>query len=185
MSGSAGRCSILSCFLLVLLPPSLHSQTAVDTAPPVRVRLLTQLEPTLWRKGQLVMLSSDSVAIRFDSGGGTLSLALNQVTRLEQSRGTRRRTGTGAGVGLGIGLALGLGLGVATAASDCFGCEDGGAGTFFAAGMILGGLGAGLGAMIGTMSVTEDWKPIAAASPPRLTLRPAADRWQVGVQVGF
>lgn len=183
MAWSAARVVVLITVLSV--PPALPlaAQYAPGPEPGSRVRVRTTQEPALWRRGLVVTVTPDSMAIDLEGAGGTITVPLSGIEHLETSTGHRRLTADGAGVGFGIGLALGLVLGVAVASSDCFGCEDAGAGSFIGAGLVLGGLGAGVGAIVGSTMTSERWQ---AGGPPAPRGGGAASRgYRLGFQLAF
>lgn len=125
-----------------------------------------------WQQGTLAMLSPDSAAIVVMTD--TLRFGRDTLGRFEWSRGVHPRTGKGALLGLGIGAGAGLLLGLAASAEDCTGfCSEPTGGEIFAVAAILGGIGAGTGAVIGSFSRGESWQRVSpgrgrpsGASPP-------------------
>jgi len=65
-------------------------------------------------------------------------------------------------VGAGIGVGAGLAIGIAASTEECtgLGCPPTGAGVTAGLALIFGGVGAGLGALIGSMSHVERWEQV-------------------------
>ena len=91
-----------------------------QAGPSVVIGATVRAKPTgsgaQWAQGELVAMTSDSVAIRLRQNNDTVTLV---------SHGRHAQTGKGALLGLGIGAGAGLLVGlVADAAYDCTGfCE--------------------------------------------------------------
>lgn len=131
-----------------------------------RVRLRTEPQASKWIVGTFLSWHADSIRIRPDSRPDPESFPVGSISRLEVSRGQRSNAGKGATTGLLVGAGTGLALGIAAAAEGCEGdCyfEVEPHHVLVVMGM-LGAVGAGIGALIGTASRSERWKPV---SPPR------------------
>jgi hypothetical protein len=135
-----------------------------------RVRLQTATTPGSWTRGVLTSADSSSVSLVPEDapvlGENRLSLATESLSRLELRTGSKRHWL----VGLLAGAALGAVVG-ATAEIDPDTCDSYYSSTFcsrgqaYAAGiLIMGGIGAGVGALV----KTDRWMPVAidALGPP-------------------
>jgi hypothetical protein len=131
-------------------PAGLGAQVDDPLTPGARVRVKRPDLGSKWQQGTLVILSPDSATMALAGGIDTLRFSRDTLGRFEWSRGVRARTGKGALLGLGIGAGAGLLLGVAASAEDCTGfCPaEVGPGEITAVAAILGGIGAGVGALI-------------------------------------
>lgn len=170
-------------FLSVSAPHLAVSQVTDSSPSVIRARLRTTQDPASWRRGTLIRNDADSVVIALE-GGGTITLPRKSVAQVQTSNGRRSRVGAGAGLGFGIGVVLGLGAGAA-ASNSCYGCDRGGGATFVGAGLMMGLLGAGIGALIGSAGSSEQWVTAENNTAPRVAELPAPRRWHVGLQVPF
>jgi len=97
-----------------------------------------------------------------------VDLPVDSISSLEVNRGTRSNAGKGALLGGVIGGSFGLAAGIAAASYDCNadpwdwdGCSYWGeAGIIPISTVTFGLLGAGVGALIGTLSRSDQWEPI-------------------------
>jgi len=95
-----------------------------------------------------------------------VSVARSAIKRVEISRGSHSHSGADALIGLGAGALVGGALG-AVAGSDLSNeCaqNDCGHGLVVFGGLLVGALGAGVGAVIGSFSHSERWDSV----PPHL-----------------
>jgi hypothetical protein len=154
--------------LLLLTPAVLPAQEGTPLRPGSRVQVhLADPTPRLVR-GTLVSAEADSVLLLKDGGRDTLAFSTAGVTQVDTTAGRRTRTGHGALLGGGIGAAAGLGLALAATAEGCSGfCTDPSPGEIGAVTLILGGVGAAVGALIGSATHTDRWLP---ASTPRMAI---------------
>lgn len=148
--------------LLAGLPLVGAAQAGPVVAPGARVRVKATGSKAQWVQGELVNLTSDSVSIRVAQGADTVRLSRSAVAQVQISEGIHARTGHGALLGLGIGAGAALLLGVAAAAESCTGfCEISiGPEDVLAVTALLGGVGAGIGALIGAVSHGERWQRV-------------------------
>jgi hypothetical protein len=113
------------------------------------------------RVGMLVSTAADTLFVRHSKKDSTLAIAVPNIARLEVARGTHTRKAKGALIGFLIGGLAGAAIGSAsykptTCGGDGF-CFDFGP-EFGVA--VLGVVGAGVGALIGTIagsSPTDTW----------------------------
>ena len=178
---------IRSCAAAVLVfaavaPPIALSQAAPTLTPGTKVRAKATAAGAQWIQGEFVRMTSDTVFIRDPSAADTLRLATSSLTHFQVSRGLHARTGKGALLGLGIGAGTGLLLGLAASAESCTGfCPvEVGPGEILAAAALLGGVGAAIGALIGSASHGERWQRIDPL-PKAARLRPVRGGIQIGV----
>lgn len=150
-----------------------------------RVRITAPSRSMLEMVGTVQGRTANGLLFRPDEGAGALEVPFESVTRL-QIRRRHSNAGTGALIGGLVGGVLG---GVAGAASGCDAdqwCVGPAGGSLVALGVVLvGGVGAGLGALIGSAIHSEGWRDVRipdAAPPAGLTLLPAAGP---GVRVGW
>jgi hypothetical protein len=126
-------------------------------------------------QGKLTSLSPSAIELLID--GKATSVAASRVREVTE---LRRQTGRGARIGLAAGAGLGLLSGLTV--EDCFGCPGPG-GTAVAGAIVLGGLGAGIGAIIGSGITRERLVYRSGARPPvALSVSPLASPLGTGVR---
>jgi hypothetical protein len=135
------------------------------------------LSPSEWLVGTFLSRDADSIRIQPQAPPQAASIPVHTITRLEISRGRHSKADKGALIG-GIAGA-GAGLFFIPAAAEA--CENSCAVRVPAAiallAGILGGFGAGIGALIGTTSRSERWEPVSLSQlsvlglPDRIGLR--------------
>jgi hypothetical protein len=179
------RCTIAALILALLAPPLALTQDAPTLVPGATVRAKTNGTGGNWIRGELVAMTTDTVFIREAGGDRTVALPTGTLTQLQVSRGIGTRTGKGALLGLGVGAGTGLLLGVATSLEGCEGfCQDVEPGQILVVAVLLGGVGAGIGALIGSTSRGERWQRLEP-SPKALRIQPGAGGIQVGLSLKF
>ena len=187
-AASPTRTAALFLGLLAGLPLAGAAQAGSPLAPGARVRVKAIASQAPWVRGELISLVSDSVSIRVTDGADTVHLPRNTLAQVQVSQGIHARTGHGALLGLGIGAGTGLVLGLAAAAQSCHGarfCEIRiGPEDVLAFTALLGGAGAGIGAMIGAVSHGERWQRVEW---PRVAGRwgPTSRGKMVGITLRF
>jgi len=183
-SGSdAMRRPIAAVLAGLLLLPQLASGQAL--LPGARVRFSHPGEGT--RTGTVVAFTADTLEVRLPDRAEPAHLPLDQVTRLDVSRGMRRQPLTRAGIGLLVGGALGAAGGFAMASDDC-GSPSGCANKTDPA--ILVGLGAGVvGGMLGLLSgaiPSERWERVSLEPRRVSVVAPSTGNGQgVGLRLAF
>lgn len=116
-------------------------------------------------RGTVVAKSADTLALRLDAGGETVSIAWARVSRLELSRGVTRRTLAGLGYGLlgGVGAGALVGVLACKAERNCRSSNNEMNSPQFYA-VVLGVLGGGVGSVIGTVigasTRSERWETV-------------------------
>ena len=121
------------------------------------------------RIGSLVSLDGDSLRYTRWDTSSVVAVPLESVARLERSIGRRSNTGRGATLGALIGGGFGLFLGIA-ASTDNSGWWEVGPEEIAAATAVAGVAGAGLGAVIGSLSKRDRWEPVTLT--PRVARNP-------------
>jgi hypothetical protein len=136
---------------------AMQAKTPLHVGGKVRYKL--DAPRAAWRQGELTGLDSDTLRLVSRDGGGD-AVATPRIRALQVSSGRRSNTGRGAMIGGIVGATLGLGLGIAASSDNCTGfcpAPDIGAREVVAATAILGGIGAGIGALIGATSQRDRW----------------------------
>jgi len=168
---------MLACPLLV------SGQTV---APGARVRFSTPGEDR--RTGTLVALTPDTLEVRVEGRASSTRLPLDQITRLDVSRGREQHLMSRAGLGFVLGAGLGA-LGTAAVQSGChpsgdqfcFGTGDGA----LIGGIFYGAVGGVVGLIAGAIP-SESWEKVSL-EPRRITVvAPSSNgRHGVGLRVAF
>ena len=168
--------------LAVLVAGPLFAQTArVEPGTPLRVSAGGH---TL--AGELLRWNADSLVLRLDEGGSPVDPRPERafdaagLGRVEALLPRSRARGAGRGALWG-GLVGGLIGGVALAADDCytnsaFLCPSSRMEGFLIGGAVIGGLGAGVGALIGVLAPGERWTPVSQGSTIAVAPREATQR---------
>jgi hypothetical protein len=152
-----------------------------------RVRLQLQTGGGQWTKGTLVSADSASVAIVPEDapplGTNQLRLPTSSVARFELKTGSKRRWLPGLIAGVAVGVALGFAFEVDPVAcryDNNYFCSRGAA--VAGGGVVMGVLGAGIGALV----KTERWTPMSldALAPPTPRVSGVAPRLRVLPQGG-
>ena len=144
--------------LFVATSSPLAAQEA-PVEPGARVRVKAPpLQPD-WVRGTVVGWESGSLLLEPEKPDGDtpLTLARDQITRLDVHRGSKSRALLGAGIGFGVGVALGF---AACAGSGGSPCRSEGEGSPAGFALVLGGVGAGLGALVGLLFRTDRWEAV-------------------------
>ncbi|HKP15702.1 MAG TPA: hypothetical protein VJT85_06545 [Gemmatimonadaceae bacterium] len=173
-------------FLLVVvfLVPQLVSGQSIQAGS--RVRVTHPGEGT--RTGTVVALTADTLDVLLEGRSAAAHLPLEQVTRLDVSRGMEhhvlRRSGIGFLVGAGLGAVTG-----AIAESDCstakeFICLGAGGGALLG-GIALGAVGGVVGLVAG-LAPSERWERVTV-QPRRVSLvSPSRSHGRgVGLKIAF
>lgn len=165
----------------------------------VASRAMAQEPVPVVDSGARVRLSTDSGTIvgslvRADSAGFWISTELSpqqvfvsrgSVKRLEVGLGTRSHAGQGALAGLFIGAGVGVIAGVAEGSdppNSLIGFSAGDKAAIL--GLTLGGVGAALGALIGSGVTEDDWHEYRP-SDVHVTLRPELRGVGLGMSLSF
>jgi hypothetical protein len=146
--------------------------------------------------GEVVARSSDTLSVNYWEPifrtWEAKELPISSINSLEVNRGSRSNAGKGAVLGGLIGGGFGLAAGIAAASYDCTadswywnGCWYwGGAEVIPLSTATFGLLGAGVGALIGALTRTDQWEPIPL---DRLHVRisPTSGGMALAFSVGF
>jgi hypothetical protein len=124
-----------------------------------RIRITTDVRSPKPMVGTLVSADSDSLRLTSAKDQRLLTVPTRSVVRLQMSRGQRTSTGRGALIGALAGGVTALVLGVAASTENDSWVEVGGPEIAAAMG-ILGLAGAGIGALIGSVSHHEHWDSV-------------------------
>ncbi len=152
----------------------LHAQSALRSGQ--RVRITSSHYRLDSEVGHVISSTTDSLIVQLDRvrTEQTLALSLAALDRVDVSRGTRHRTQRGALIGLGVGAAVGLVVGFATyeecnpiperPLSDlvCFMAPTSAAEQGVLGAATVGFIGAGIGAIVGSVIRWDKWEQIPA-----------------------
>lgn len=164
-------------FLLMVLCvagwDSLSAQEA-PVGPGTRVRVQAPPSQTKWVRGTVSAWADGSLVLQPEDpqDASPLTLAWDQITRLEVHRGRKSAAGKGALIGLVGGAVAGFGLALIACEGWTEDCIDYGVGTIAIAVLTVpvgAAGGAAIGAVIGRIVGTDRW------------VRVATDRIQVSV----
>jgi hypothetical protein len=152
----------------------------------VRVRALdgrTLVGTVLASDAEHVTLQFDRVSIQDDPQ--VLTIHSSDIQRIDLSVGSHRNAGKGFLIGTGIGLVGGLTLG-AIAAHGCSGDDPCGL-ALIVVPMFTAPIGAVVGTLVGVVSKTDVWKPMALADHRvSLNIAPTPGHgWRGGLSVSF
>jgi hypothetical protein len=147
--------SIPTLLFLALLPLAAKAITpAADyVRPGARVRITLAGSSQARFVGTLASQDADSLRIVPDGSDQTFGVSLTAVKTYEVSRERHSNAGRGAGIGLLLFAPLGI---IGGATCDCG--KPGSAAIML--GMITGGLGAALGAVIGSTASHDVWESV-------------------------
>lgn len=154
--------------LVLLLPVAGQAQWAPLTTG-ARVRVTSPTDDLRRHVTIVTEVRGDSIVLAGRTGLRTI--ALNDVTALDVSTGTRTQVMRFAVTGLGAGAILGGILGAATYEGPDFIVGSAAeAGALF--GVFFGGIGMVAGGVVGAMSRTDRWQP--AGVPVRAAITPSS-----------
>ena len=174
-TGGRMRVSVLVLTALsFVLPAATNAQaTPVVLAPNTRIRF-TVAPDSAAVVARVVAQHGDSIWVRPERTGDTLSLRASSLARLDVSRGKETHARHAAGVGFLIGAVSGGIFGYATG-EDCHPtdwiCFPRGE-TATAGALMFGLLGAGAGAIVGWVMPVERWNHILPPAAGRFTIGP-------------
>ena len=189
--------------LCVTLPPALVAQ--IEDLAQLRVRITSARYGLDRQIGSVVFATADSLKVEVERlrtehfrqrlVRDTLALSLDELDRLEVSRKSGRRTGRGALIGVGVGSVAGLALGLATwkechpepngffTGLDCMYHPGSAIEQGFMGAAVLGIVGAGIGAIAGSMTHGDKWEEVPRAL--MLMQRLPEGRLGVGLAISF
>ena len=163
--------------------PAYAQGTQLNIAPGTRLRIVSPQIPQEHRVVTVVESSSDTLAFRSDNYPVTRRIAFSDITSIDQSLGRRTHRGRYAFRGFMIGAIGGAVLG-AVAHQECEGfCvfDTSREGDAALVGLVFGGIGAGLGAIIGGFDRSEEWAKMPLAS--RVSIFPSSTGGRIRVSI--
>ena len=122
-----------------------------------RVRVKTLTVPDVWRTGTVESWNRDTLELTAE-GNWSRSIPLPELVSLEISRGSQRNTGKGALAGGIAGATFGAISSIAIALADPF--DGGGFGAYAVFTVGTAAIGAGIGALIGSLVTSERWEEV-------------------------
>jgi hypothetical protein len=145
---------VAACLTVISLSTNLAAQTLDDIRTGARVRAeVPGPKKSRILTGQLVSRTPDTLQLRLDRSDEIVLVPVGQLRRLEVSREQHSGAGRGAKGGFLLGATMGLAAG--------FSCDCGEAGlAAVTLGALLGGLGTGLGALMGSGARVDEWTPV-------------------------
>jgi hypothetical protein len=184
------RTAVWAVGLLILslgLPAPMTGQAVDSLAPGARVRVRLSGHGAGWLQGRFVLLSADSAAIALSETPDSVRFATESAERVELSEGRHSHAGKGALLGLGLGAGTGLILGIAASAEECgeWCVIEVGAGEIAGVTVLLGAVGAGIGALIGSFSHGERWRQVDLHPSEPARLVPVARAGGLGIALRF
>ena len=179
--------ALLTLLLSLALPMAGSSQTLDSLRSGVSIRYRLDQPGAAWTEGTYLGSSADSLRLVHPPHGEPVTVATADLRDFQVSRGRVSRVGHGAALGAAVGGAAGLAVGI-VALSE--GCGKGFPDTCIVtpgeiavgAPLILGAVGAGLGALIGASSHGERWVPVAGVGS-HITLVPYRRAVTIGVSL--
>lgn len=152
-------CAVLLAVLLSVFPAEAATAQIVLPPPGTRVRATTDSGKIV---GHLSGARRDTILVRPEHAAEDREISLQDIRRLEMSRGIQPRTGRGALIGLVSGAVAGAVSGMIVCAGD--NCVNSGEDLTnlvpVALGIGGGVVGAGTGALIGAQFHGEQWRTI-------------------------
>jgi hypothetical protein len=147
-------------------PVSDTAPVAGAVTPGTRVRITRTYDGP--RTGTLVALGPDTALVRWQPGEPVAEVPLVETTRFEVAHGHRRQSLRGAGTGLLVGAVSGFVLGAATytgceGQTNCLDIVGSAEGAGAIGGIVLGGVGVVLGAVVGAFVRSERWRTVPLA----------------------
>jgi hypothetical protein len=130
-----------------------------------RIRVTASNSSPARRTGSFVSLDGDSLRYTAAAADSIVTLPLGSVARLERSTGRHSGAGRGAAIGGLIGGGLGLALGLAASSEENSFYEVGGEDVAVVT-VLLGAVGAGVGALIGSGSKRDRWETVSLTVKP-------------------
>ena len=145
-------------FVVATLSIASRAEERPTLAPGARLRVTaTSMDHRV--VGTVITVDARSVVLRVKGRAEPVVVSYREITAIQRSV-SRRSRGKGALIGAAIGAGIGMALGLATCGDNC-------AITRGAAAAILGGMGAGGGALLGAaVPPGERWKEIPWKQAP-------------------
>ena len=150
--------------LALALPAPGAAQRAAELPVGARVRVYPRgpFEPAA---GVVVRASRDTLWVRHDQHADTAAIALDQLARVDLSRGPQPRARRGAGLGFVAGALAGALWGAASykgcqAPQPCIDFAGSNSASATAGAVVVGAAGAVIGALVGAQVRREGWRPV-------------------------
>lgn len=137
-------------------------------------------------KGTVEGVTGDSLSVRLAGGGPAVSIGLGTQTQIYVFSGRRSSAGRGAAIGAGIGALGGVVMGIGAA-----GCSEGefcivpGGAVVATGALVVGGIGAGIGLIVGAMSHHDTWVRVGSSQTVRPVITPNAYGIGLGLRLSF
>ena len=141
--------------------PALAQTISVQADSGSRVRVSSAILGVGRQVGTIRSLSRDSLVLQ--RGGTTAAIAISDISRIEVSTGRKTHAAAHAGGGLLIGGLVGIAFGALTFEENSLIGPQTRSESAFLAGAVLGGLGAIIG-FVGGSIPSEKWVPATIAS---------------------
>ena len=154
------RLRVITLAVLSVALPAQGEDSLSGLSVGARVRLTAPSVSSRPLVGKLVRQHGTAFEISQDDGSST-SVSISSIAKLQVSSGKKRNTLVGAfgGAALGVGITL-----IALRCQHTGYCED--TGGYIKAGLVvLGGGGAAIGAVVGTLIRTEQWTTVPVPAP--------------------
>jgi hypothetical protein len=162
-------CSAFLCAALLVIPLGAASSQSVQLGRGDLIRLTFQFNPLDNQIGHVLVVRGDTLFLQV-APAETLAVALADVNQLDVSTGRRRYALRGAGIGSLVGGGLGAVMGYASGDDRGWCCFSAG-GKAIIYGVGLGVTGLVIGAIAGSLHVTDRWTSVplgSAEATPRL-----------------
>ncbi len=174
---------------------ALLAQALSEISTGTRIRVTVDTAPARPLVGSLVGQDGGSIQLRMQdvqqmSRTGlpafkVVSVLLSKITRLELSRGRHSNAGKGAMYGGLTGAGAGLVIGLAATAGNGGGFFEVGPGEVALGTLVMGGLGAGVGAIIGSLSSHDQWEVVSVPKVTAVRQSVTGSRLGVGISLRF
>lgn len=190
MGRTLRQCATSAALLILLImstgASSASAQSDSVLHAGVRVRLKSDAGAQ-WVQGNILAVNDTLLTLETSPRSSPVVVSLEKITRLERSlrRSWRKR---GAAIGLGIGAATGF---ILSATESCpppdpeniwgDNCPDFGLAQDVIAALVVGAVGAGLGALV---APGEKWQPVTTG-PLHVTVTPHAGGLRLGLSLSF
>lgn len=147
--------TVLSFFALSLLLPMIAESQSAGLSAGARVRVTSPRDDLRKHVGTVMEVRGDTLVVA--GSRGSRGIALDNITALDISTGSRTQVGRSALIGFGAGALLGGVLGVAAYEEPDFFFENA-AQMGAASALFFGGIGMVAGAVVGALHRTDRWE---------------------------
>jgi hypothetical protein len=185
IEGSPRLRTVVTLALILALPIAAYSQTLDSLRPGVPVRYHLGEAGAAWAEGRYLGRIGDSLRLAEPPHDEPVTVAAADLRDFQVSQGRTSRAGHGALLGAAVGGTAGLAIGIVALSEGCGHgfpdtCIITPAQIAVGAPLILGAVGAGLGALIGAASHRERWVSVAGVGST-ITLLPRDRAVTIGV----